>query len=79
MLATGVFMACTWSSKVNGILTVVAIGIAVVVDLWDLLDWRKSDNVCTYSPTHEHFPDACRRNVSPNTSSPGWSVSLSFR
>lgn len=46
MLATGFFMACTWSSKVNGILTVVAIGVAVVVDLWDLLDWRKSDNVC---------------------------------
>ncbi|KAF9785180.1 glycosyltransferase family 39 protein [Thelephora terrestris] len=44
MLATGFFMACTWSSKVNGILTVVAIGIAVMVDLWDLLDWRKSDN-----------------------------------
>lgn len=44
MLATGVFMACTWASKVNGILTVVAIGIAVMVDLWDLLDYRKSDN-----------------------------------
>lgn len=46
MLATGVFMACTWASKVNGILTVVAIGVAVIIDLWDLLDYKKSDNVC---------------------------------
>ena len=34
-------MACTWASKVNGILTVVAIGVAVLVDLWDLLDKKK--------------------------------------
>lgn len=57
MLATGFFMACTWSSKVNGILTVVAIGIAVVVDLWDLLDWRKSDNVCVRFLADNSFPD----------------------
>jgi dolichyl-phosphate-mannose-protein mannosyltransferase len=54
MLATGVFMACTWSSKVNGVLTVVAIGIAVIVDLWDLLDYRKSDNVGCYSDYNLH-------------------------
>ncbi|EPQ56332.1 glycosyltransferase family 39 protein [Gloeophyllum trabeum ATCC 11539] len=42
LIATGVFMACTWASKVNGILTVVCIGIAVLADLWDLLDYRKS-------------------------------------
>ncbi|GBE86447.1 O-mannosyltransferase [Sparassis latifolia] len=42
LLATGTFMACTWASKVNGVLTVVAIGIAVLVDLWDLLDQRNS-------------------------------------
>ena len=35
-------MACAWGSKVNGVLTVVAIGIAVLVDLWDLLDIRKN-------------------------------------
>lgn len=35
-------MACTWASKVNGILTVVAIGIAVLIDLWDILDVRNS-------------------------------------
>jgi dolichyl-phosphate-mannose-protein mannosyltransferase len=57
MLATGFFMACAWSSKVNGILTVVAIGIAVVVDLWDLLDYRKSDNVCVWSLTDNNFFD----------------------
>ncbi|THU87976.1 glycosyltransferase family 39 protein, partial [Dendrothele bispora CBS 962.96] len=41
LLATGAFMACTWGSKVNGILTVVTIGIAVLVDLWKLLDHRR--------------------------------------
>jgi dolichyl-phosphate-mannose-protein mannosyltransferase len=38
-------MACAWGSKVNGILTVFAIGIAVLVDLWDLLDIRKSPSM----------------------------------
>ena len=38
-------MACAWGSKVNGVLTVVAIGIAVLVDLWDLLDIRKSPSM----------------------------------
>lgn len=38
-------MACAWGSKVNGILTVVAIGIAVLVDLWDLLDIRKNPSM----------------------------------
>ncbi|KAJ7115997.1 glycosyltransferase family 39 protein [Mycena epipterygia] len=46
---TGVFMACTWGSKVNGILTVFAIGIAVLIDLWDILDHKKEGN------TMEHF------------------------
>lgn len=45
LLATGFFMACTWSSKVNGILTVAAIGIAVLIDLWDLLDHRKGHSM----------------------------------
>ena len=34
-------MACTWGSKVNGILTVFAIGFAVLIDLWDILDVHK--------------------------------------
>jgi dolichyl-phosphate-mannose-protein mannosyltransferase len=34
-------MAFTWGSKVNGILTVLTIGIAVLVDLWDILDVKK--------------------------------------
>ena len=38
-------MACTWSSKVNGILTVVTIGIAVLIDLWDLLDIKKGHSM----------------------------------
>ncbi|KAF9466070.1 glycosyltransferase family 39 protein [Collybia nuda] len=41
LIATGAFMACTWGSKVNGILTVVTIGIAVLIDLWDILDIKK--------------------------------------
>ncbi|KAJ8519830.1 hypothetical protein ONZ45_g3254 [Pleurotus djamor] len=48
LIATGVFMACTWASKVNGILTVAAIGCAVLIDLWDILDHRKGH-------TMEHF------------------------
>ncbi|TFK73757.1 glycosyltransferase family 39 protein [Pluteus cervinus] len=42
LIATGVTMACTWASKVNGILTVATIGVAVLIDLWDLLDIRKN-------------------------------------
>jgi dolichyl-phosphate-mannose-protein mannosyltransferase len=34
-------MACAWGSKVNGILTVIAVGIAVLIDLWDVLDHKK--------------------------------------
>ena len=58
MIATGVFMACAWGSKVNGVLTVVAIGAAVLIDLWDLLDIRKNPSmvgVCFLacaSPSH---------------------------
>jgi dolichyl-phosphate-mannose-protein mannosyltransferase len=48
LTATGVFMACTWASKVNGVLTVVTIGIAVLIDLWDLLDINKGHSM-------EHF------------------------
>ncbi|KAF9266967.1 glycosyltransferase family 39 protein [Marasmius fiardii PR-910] len=52
LLATGVFMACTWGSKVNGILTVFTIGTAVLIDLWMLLDHRRG-----YSMEHfwNHF------------------------
>ncbi len=38
-------MACTWGSKVNGILTVFAIGVAVLIDLWDLLDHKKGNTM----------------------------------
>lgn len=47
----GVFMACTWGSKVNGILKVFAIGAAVLVDLWDIPDLTKTpDMVSAYTP-----------------------------
>ncbi|TCD71835.1 hypothetical protein EIP91_003178 [Steccherinum ochraceum] len=45
LIATGFFMACTWASKVNGILTVITIGIAVLVDLWDILDYKKGHSM----------------------------------
>ena len=45
ILACGTFMAFTWASKVNGILTVVAVGIAVLIDLWDILDIKKGHSM----------------------------------
>jgi dolichyl-phosphate-mannose-protein mannosyltransferase len=42
-------MACTWGSKVNGILTVFAIGAAVLVDLWDIMDHKKNESIVRYS------------------------------
>lgn len=41
-------MACTWASKVNGILTVIAIGIPVMVDLWDILDIKKGHSMVCF-------------------------------
>ncbi|KAF8159439.1 glycosyltransferase family 39 protein [Crassisporium funariophilum] len=52
LILTGVFMACTWGSKVNGILTVVAIGCAVLFDLWDLLDVKKEGHTMDYFWRH---------------------------
>jgi len=52
LIATGVAMACTWGSKVNGILTVFTIGIAVLIDLWDILDHRKNKTMVNYIPFH---------------------------
>jgi dolichyl-phosphate-mannose--protein O-mannosyl transferase len=45
LIATGTFMAFTWGSKVNGILTVITIGIAVLIDLWDILDIKKGHSM----------------------------------
>ncbi|KAF9482561.1 O-mannosyltransferase [Pholiota conissans] len=52
LVLTGVFMACTWGSKVNGILTVVAIGLAVLIDLWDILDYKKEGHTMDYFWSH---------------------------
>ncbi|KAA1475473.1 glycosyltransferase family 39 protein [Dentipellis sp. KUC8613] len=52
LIATGVFMACTWGSKVNGILTVFAIGAAVLVDLWDVLDIHREGHTMEYFWRH---------------------------
>ncbi|ESK96494.1 glycosyltransferase family 39 protein [Moniliophthora roreri MCA 2997] len=48
LLGTGACMACTWGSKVNGVLTVATIGVAVLIDLWGILDYRRGH-------TMEHF------------------------
>ena len=55
LIATGFFMACTWGSKVNGILTVITIGVAVLIDLWDILDHRKHKTMVV----HRAFPLIC--------------------
>lgn len=52
LLATGTFMACTWASKVNGILTVVTIGIAVLIELWDILDIEKGHSMVRVTPCY---------------------------
>lgn len=45
LFATGIFMACTWGSKVNGVLTVATVGVAVLIDLWGILDYKKSPSM----------------------------------
>lgn len=50
LLLTGTFMACTWGSKVNGILTVATVGFAVLIDLWDILDHKKDGHTMVSSP-----------------------------
>ncbi|KAJ2930854.1 hypothetical protein H1R20_g6249, partial [Candolleomyces eurysporus] len=52
LLLTGFFMACTWASKVNGILTVFCIGVAVLIELWDILDVRKEGHTMDYFYSH---------------------------
>ena len=49
-------MACAWGSKVNGILTVVTIGIAVLIDLWDILDIKKGYTLVRTSYRYAHHP-----------------------
>ncbi|KAL1666695.1 glycosyltransferase family 39 protein [Schizophyllum commune] len=52
LISTGVMMACAWGSKVNGILCVVSVGIAVLIDLWDILDVRKEGHTMEYFWRH---------------------------
>lgn len=54
LILTGIFMACAWGSKVNGILTVVCIGCAVLVDLWDILDHRNGTTMVGYFTSVRH-------------------------
>lgn len=69
-------MACTWASKVNGILTVVAIGIAVLIDLWDILDVRKGHSMVRDGepPTFTRLISTLCRSTSRSTSLPEQSV-----
>ncbi|TFK29641.1 O-mannosyltransferase [Coprinopsis marcescibilis] len=52
LLMTGFWMACTWASKVNGILIVATIGVAVLIDLWGILDARKEGHTMDYFWSH---------------------------
>jgi dolichyl-phosphate-mannose--protein O-mannosyl transferase len=73
LLLTGFFMACTWASKVNGILTVFCIGVAVLIDLWDILDVRKEGHTMV-SPFSLYFRNSysqASRTTSTLTSWPG--------
>ncbi|KAL5492520.1 PMT4 [Sanghuangporus weigelae] len=45
LVATGVSLACTAGSKINGVLIFFAVGAAVLVDLWDLLDVKKGHSM----------------------------------
>lgn len=51
LFLTGTFMACTWGSKVNGILTVATVGLAVLIDLWDILDYKKEGHTMVSLPS----------------------------
>ena len=66
---TGAFMACTWGSKVNGILTVLAIGFAVLIDLWDILDVNREGHTMVKKFLSMVIPFLIvLRNTSGNTS-----------
>ncbi|TPX53825.1 dolichyl-phosphate-mannose---protein mannosyltransferase [Powellomyces hirtus] len=49
---TGLGLACTTGVKMVGMLTIAAIGVAVLFDLWDLLDYRKGLSMRQFS---RHF------------------------
>lgn len=70
LIATGIFMACTWGSKVNGVLAVFAIGIAVLVDLWDLLDIRKNPSMVRTRLSSESHSDTLSGTLLPPFRSP---------
>lgn len=48
MFATGTFLACTLGCKMVGLLTFAAVGIAVLFDLWELLDIRNGLTIVGY-------------------------------
>ena len=78
LLATGTFMACTWSSKVNGILTVATIGVAVLIDLWDILDYKKGHSMvrplAAFSWSWLFIAHGASRNISGSISQHAQSV-----
>ena len=45
MVLTGVNLACVLGSKINGVIIFFFIGIAVLVDLWDLLDIKRGHSM----------------------------------
>lgn len=45
MLLTGVFLSLTISCKMVGLFAFMAVGTAVVVDLWNLLDIKRGHSI----------------------------------
>ena len=45
LVLTGVFLACSLGCKMVGLFTFMTIGVAVLVDLWDILDIKKGHSM----------------------------------
>jgi dolichyl-phosphate-mannose-protein mannosyltransferase len=52
LFATGFFLACTLGCKMVGLFTFFTIGAAVVVDLWNLLDYKKGLSMVSAVPAN---------------------------
>lgn len=48
LIATGVSMALTLSVKMVGLFLVAAIGLAVVLDLWGMMDFKRGLELVSY-------------------------------
>jgi len=69
LFATGFFLACTLGCKMVGLFTFFTIGAAVIVDLWNLLDYKKGlSMVSVVAPGFDKKFTCYPRNNFGNTS-----------